>query len=114
MNCRITLYIFSSSLLFGCVSAPQFSGNSLTDLTLRNDVMTTVSLIFKAQESCSSNNNAQTKVANVNKSGTGKIMGANELWTVNGCGKSINYDIRLQNDAKGETDFSVSRSKIQP
>lgn len=114
MNYRITLYIVSSSLLFGCASAPQFSGSSLTDSTLRNDVMKNVNLFFKTQESCSSINNVQTIVANVIKAGTGKIMGADELWTVNGCGKSVNYDIHLKNDAKGETDFSVSRSKIQP
>jgi len=114
MNYRITIYLVSSALLFGCVNAPQFYGNSLTDPTLRNDVMKNVNLFFKVQESCSSINNVQTKVANVNKSGTGKIIGADELWTVNGCGKSVNYDIRLKNDAKGETDFSVSRSKLQP
>lgn len=114
MDYRITQYFVSSALLFGCVSTPQFSGNSLTDPTLRNDVMRDVSLYFKAQESCSSISNVQSKVVNVNKSATGRIIGAYELWTVNGCGKSINFDIRLKSDAKGETDFSISRSKLKP
>lgn len=114
MNYRTTMYFVSSALFFGCATAPQFSGNSVTDQTLRNDVMKHVNLLFKVQESCSSISNVQTKVTNLNKSSTGKIISANELWTANGCEKSVNYDIRLKSDAKGETDFSVSRSKLQP
>lgn len=114
MKYHITMHLVLSALFFGCASAPQFSGSSLTDPTLRNDVMKHINLFFKIQESCSSINNVQTKVANLNKSSTGKIISAGELWSVNGCGKSVNYDIRLKSDAKGETDFSVSRSKLQP
>lgn len=114
MYFRYSTCLVSIALFLGCATAPQFAGNSVTDSTLRNDVVRTVRPLFQINNSCNSIDNVQAKVVNLKKTTAGKIVGANELWTVNGCGKSANYDIRLQADAKGETDFSVSLSKTQP
>lgn len=116
MNFRITTLITLSALLFGCASTPsaRFTGDSSADSVLRNDVLGNVRMLFKAQNGCDSIESVNTRMGVTRKSDNGKVLGHAELWTVNGCGKSVNYDIGMIPDSKGETDFSVVRSKTQP
>lgn len=101
-------------LLVGCAMAPQFSGNSVADATLRADVFSHIRLLSRAAKSCNRIDAVQTKVVKIDKTGGGNIARVQEVWMAEGCGKTVNYNVALIPDAKGETDFVVGLSGAQP
>lgn len=73
--------------------------------------MKDVNMLFSINQSCNTINEVQTKVLDEKTSNTGKIVSANEVWTVKGCGKSGRYDIRLNANPSGATNISVRLSQ---
>lgn len=108
MNHRALLPIIAALLIAGCASAPRYSGSSVTDQVLRQDIYKNLSLFFKAQHSCYNIENINTEIIKLVNSDSGVIIKANELWKVSGCNKFSSYKVELTADSNGETNYSVS------
>lgn len=110
MNYRISLSVIAALLMTGCASSLKFTGISVTDQTLRQDVYQKVSMLFEAKNGCSIEN-VNSQIIKITKTESGSITAANELWAVSGCNKQESYNIQLRADANGETDFSIKNIK---
>ncbi|WP_154067106.1 hypothetical protein [Pseudomonas sp. CC6-YY-74] len=108
---RASLPIIAALLIAGCASAPRYSGSSVTDQVLRQDIYKNVSLLFKAQHSCYNIETINTEITNLVNSESGAIIKANELWKVGGCNKFSSYKVELTADSNGETYYSVGGVK---
>lgn len=103
--------IAASLLLSACASTSiAYTGNSVTDGTLRSDVTKYVSLFFfhAPGPKCDRIDSINIKVDSMQKASDGRVARADEIWTVNGCSKSAAYNVKMAMDAEGETNFRVS------
>ncbi|OZY58279.1 hypothetical protein CJF39_17010 [Pseudomonas lundensis] len=98
---------FAAVALTGCAHNPQFSGQSVTDPVLRQDVMKNVELLFSAMTQCRSIDAVNTSITGIHQLPSGAVERASETWDVTGCGVSKAYTVEMRSDARGETDFSV-------
>ena len=87
-----------------------FSGESATfggdNNILRNDVLKVVRTAEAASFNCRSIESVHSKINNAQK--VHGRMQVRETWTVRACGQAHRYNIGLFEDARGETDFTVS------
>lgn len=100
-----------AAVLSACtgISNSQFQGESLAfggDNILRGDVIRVIQLWEKGAFSCQKIDGVNAKIMDV-KRPLGRVQ-AQEMWTIHACGGTHQYSISLREDARGETDFSVS------
>jgi len=101
----------AGTILAGCASSPQFSGQSVTDPLLRKDVYATVERLFSAMTQCRSISAVDSRIINIEQSPSGAVQKAEETWRVSGCGTTEAYKVVMRADDKGETNFSVSQQR---
>lgn len=105
------LTIASAALLAGCAAMgmPRFSGHSVTDATLRQDVQASISRAFIAQSHgrCHAIEDLDMSIMEVRKSSGGGIQHAREIWRAHGCGLDYAYEVRMDADPEGETDYAI-------
>jgi hypothetical protein len=102
---RVLASIAAAGVLLSAVTAP---GAAAESSKLRDDVTAMVMIMDGPRDKdCAERKISDTQVLEVRPDGTGIV----ERWTLNRCGKSINYLVRFTRNAKGGTDFDVQLEK---
>ncbi len=86
-----------------------YSGESATfgsDNILRNDVTNTIRTAERGAFDCGQIQSIRSKILHARKV-RGRLQ-VREEWAVQACGKTHRYQIGLFEDARGETDYTVS------
>lgn len=86
--------------------APQFSGKTIADHQLRQDVYFHVALAFESSFDCPIER-VHMAVERAVHDGSGRFRHAEETWTVRGCGRSEGYRVLLDPSQRGGVDISV-------
>lgn len=90
----------------------KFSGESATfggNNILRNDVYELIRKWERSVFSCNTIERIHAQTDDLKRvEGRLQVL---ETWTVSACGQTHNYRINMREDARGETDFSVSYQK---
>lgn len=105
------LLLLGVAVLAGCAQNPTFTGQSVTDPQLRQDVMKNVRTLFSVVANCGRISDVKTSISTLDQTPSGAVQKAVERWQVTGCGTSKDFNIQMTADAQGETNFSVSLAR---
>lgn len=91
-----------------CATVFMAAPGAAAESKLRDDVTAMVMVMDGPRDkNCAERKISDNQVLEVRPDGTAVI----ERWTLNRCGKSINYLVRFTRNAKGGTDFDVQLEK---
>ena len=101
--------------LSACMVSPDqqkslYTGKSVADPVLKNDVKKQIQEFFPALElsNCRKIDNIETSIVSIDTNAQGAISQVFESWNVSACGTIYKYRISLRPDAAGEVDYSVT------
>ena len=94
-------------------AAPSFSGQSMADGQLRQDIHFQVAVAFESSHGCPIES-IEASVVQVNRNAAGAITGVEETWLSRGCGRSSAYRVLTSPSSRGGIDISVTeRTKMR-
>ncbi len=94
-----------------CLSACtglSYSGQTVADAVLQNDVGRDVQKYFRMATGCGRAEQIQMRPQGAEITANGRIIEVREVWQVRGCGRSMDFPVRMRPDARGETDYSIT------
>src|SRR5262245_55358017 len=99
-----TFIVIVLLLTAGCPTGQAVPGGTTADLTLQRDV---TQMIMRFEEAIDANC-SQRKIVNTVQADPKTPI---ERWTVDRCGKLVDYEVRYAASNRGGTDFAVSSTE---